>query len=47
MTTTAQAATQTPIIAIRNLQKSFGTNQVLTDINLDVDKGEVVCVIGP
>ena len=47
MTTTAQAAPQTPIIAIRTLQKSFGTNQVLTDINLDVDKGEVVCVIGP
>jgi polar amino acid transport system ATP-binding protein len=50
MTTSATASvreTGTPIIAIRNLQKSFGTNQVLTDISLDVDKGEVVCVIGP
>ena len=37
----------TPIVAIRNLQKSFGSNQVLTDINLDVARGEVVCVIGP
>ncbi|RBP62806.1 amino acid ABC transporter ATP-binding protein (PAAT family) [Brevibacterium sanguinis] len=45
-TTTAPAA-ETPLIAIRNLQKSFGSNQVLTDINLDVRKGEVVCVIGP
>ncbi|WP_216629761.1 amino acid ABC transporter ATP-binding protein [Brevibacterium renqingii] len=50
MTTSATASlreTGTPIIAIRNLQKSFGSNQVLTDISLDVDKGEVVCVIGP
>ena len=39
MTTTSHTGTKTPIIAIRNLQKSFGTNQVLTDINLDVDKG--------
>ena len=45
--TTSSRGTKSPIIAIRNLQKSFGTNQVLTDINLDVDKGEVVCVIGP
>ena len=50
MTSSATAsarATGGPIISIRNLQKSFGSNQVLTDISLDVDKGEVVCVIGP
>jgi polar amino acid transport system ATP-binding protein len=34
-------------ISIRNLKKSFGDNEVLTDISLDVDHGEVVCVIGP
>nr|WP_323127509.1 amino acid ABC transporter ATP-binding protein [Brevibacterium limosum] len=45
--TTSYSSTKTPIIAIRNLQKSFGANKVLTDISLDVDKGEVVCVIGP
>ncbi|MGC3020889.1 MULTISPECIES: amino acid ABC transporter ATP-binding protein [unclassified Brevibacterium] len=45
--TTSARATATPIISIRNLQKSFGSNQVLTDISLDVSKGEVVCVIGP
>ncbi len=45
--TTSAWATATPIISIRNLQKSFGSNQVLTDISLDVNKGEVVCVIGP
>ena len=46
-TATASHTTATPIIAIHNLKKSFGSNQVLTDINLDVNKGEVVCVIGP
>ena len=45
--TTSAWATATPIISIRNLQKSFGSNQVLTDISLDVNKGEVVCVSGP
>lgn len=45
--TTSAWATAAPIISIRNLQKSFGSNQVLTDISLDVNKGEVVCVIGP
>ena len=34
-------------ISIRNLKKSFGDNEVLKDITLDVDLGEVVCVIGP
>ena len=29
------------------LTKSFGTNDVLRDISLDVAPGEVVCVIGP
>ncbi|WP_309131881.1 amino acid ABC transporter ATP-binding protein [Brevibacterium sp.] len=45
--TTTAPDSGTPLIAIRNLKKSFGSNQVLTDINLDVRKGEVVCVIGP
>ena len=35
------------ILNVTNLKKSFGDNVVLRDINLDVDKGEVVCVIGP
>ncbi|NLV16617.1 MAG: amino acid ABC transporter ATP-binding protein [Syntrophomonadaceae bacterium] len=34
------------IIEIRHLQKSFGTNVVLRDINFSVSKGEVVCIIG-
>ncbi|MDH7794031.1 MULTISPECIES: amino acid ABC transporter ATP-binding protein [unclassified Beijerinckia] len=34
-------------IKIRNLYKSFGANEVLRGIDLDVHRGEVVCVIGP
>ena len=36
-----------PIISIRDLRKSYGDLDVLTGIDLDIDKGEVVCVIGP
>ncbi|MER7342541.1 amino acid ABC transporter ATP-binding protein [Streptomyces sp. NPDC000075] len=34
-------------IEIRGLHKSFGDNHVLRGIDLDVARGEVVCVIGP
>lgn len=34
------------IIEIRHLKKFFGQNEVLTDINFSVSKGEVVCIIG-
>lgn len=34
------------IIEIRHLKKQFGENEVLTDINFTVSKGEVVCIIG-
>ena len=34
------------IIEIKHLQKSFGRNEVLKDINFSVSKGEVVCIIG-
>ncbi|MFA7077739.1 MAG: ATP-binding cassette domain-containing protein, partial [Syntrophomonas sp.] len=34
------------IIEIRHLQKTFGSNVVLKDINFSVSKGEVVCIIG-
>ena len=36
-----------PAISIRNLSKSFGSNEVLKDISLEIGTGEVVCVIGP
>lgn len=34
------------IIHIEHLSKSFGTHEVLKDIDFSVEKGEVVCVIG-
>ena len=34
------------IIQIKNLQKSFDNKDVLKNINLDIYKGEVVCIIG-
>lgn len=37
----------TPKIKVTDLRKDFGDNHVLKGINLEVDPGEVVCVIGP
>ncbi|MEW4371839.1 amino acid ABC transporter ATP-binding protein [Paenibacillus kandeliae] len=34
-------------IEVTNLKKSFGSNEVLKDINMRINEGEVVCVIGP
>lgn len=35
------------IIQVKNLQKSFGSLEVLKDINAEIKEKEVVCVIGP
>ncbi len=35
------------MITISNIKKSFGHNQVLKGIDLNVSKGEVVVIIGP
>ena len=35
-----------PILSIQGLEKSFGPLKVLKGIDLDVQKGEVVCIIG-
>lgn len=35
------------IIQVNDLHKSFGNNEVLKGIDLVVEQGEVVCVIGP
>lgn len=34
-------------LKVTGLKKNFGANEVLKDINLEVQEGEVVCVIGP
>ncbi len=38
---------ETPVIELRHLEKYFGSFHVLNDVNLKVNKGEVVAVIGP
>ena len=35
------------LLEIKNLKKSFGDNVVLKDISLNVEKGEVLSIIGP
>lgn len=34
------------VVEIKNLKKTFGENEVLKDINLTVNQGEVLCIIG-
>ena len=35
------------MIDIKGIKKSFGTLQVLKGIDLNIDKGEVVSIVGP
>jgi len=39
--------TATPLVALENVNKHFGELHVLRDINLSVNTGEVVVIIGP
>ena len=45
--TNTSGAAATPVIELRHVDKHYGDLHVLKDINLSVDKGEVVVVIGP
>lgn len=35
------------VLELKNINKSFGSNEVLKDISVTVNKGEVVSIIGP
>lgn len=35
------------MIRLENIQKSFGKNEVLKGINLDVHKGDIISIVGP
>jgi len=35
------------IISVKNLKKSFGDNVILQNISTDIEKGEVISIIGP
>jgi len=39
-------ADDTPIIELRDISKSFGSVQALTDVDLEVHRGEVVALVG-
>lgn len=39
--------TNETLINVQNLQKSFGKVDVLKGINIEIKRGEVVCIIGP
>lgn len=36
-----------PLVSIRGARKSFGHNEILKGIDLEVNQGEVVCILGP
>lgn len=38
---------ETPMVSMRGVNKHFGALHVLKDINLDVNRGQVVVVLGP
>lgn len=37
----------TPVVSIRGARKAFGKTEVLRDITLEVERGEVAAIIGP
>ncbi|MGY1813056.1 ABC transporter ATP-binding protein [Blastococcus sp. SYSU D00820] len=36
-----------PVVRVRDLRMSYGSNEVLAGVDLDVHPGEVVCLLGP
>lgn len=41
------SATPAPLLDAVRVSKSYGSNRVLEDVSLQVNAGEVVCIIGP
>ena len=39
--------TDVPMVLAERVSKNFGTNKVLRGISLEVDPGEVLCIVGP
>jgi ABC-type polar amino acid transport system ATPase subunit len=44
---TAPAATTEPVVRLEAVHKSFGDNEVLRGIDLEVRRGEVLTIVGP
>ena len=34
------------MISVKNLKKTFGTNRVLRDIDVEIEEGEIVVLVG-
>ncbi|HKW81671.1 MAG TPA: ATP-binding cassette domain-containing protein, partial [Casimicrobiaceae bacterium] len=47
MPPSAPSSDQPPIVALRDVRKSFGDVEVLKGVSMEVPKGGVVCIIGP
>ena len=45
--TQASAPAEKPLVELNEVNKYYGTNHVLKDINLAVNKGEVIILLGP
>jgi putative ABC transport system ATP-binding protein len=43
----APGSTGTPILSARDLRKSFGLTEALRQVNLDIQPGEVLAIMGP
>lgn len=41
------SASVPPMVLAEQVSKSFGSNEVLSDISLTVSRGEVMCLVGP
>ena len=41
------ASAPEPVVSVRSLQMRYGDHDVLTDVDLDIAAGEVVCLLGP
>ena len=45
--TTSTDSKDAPLLSIRDLHKSFGELEVLSGVDIDVARGEKLCIIGP
>ena len=43
----AASGPEVPMVLAEGVSKSFGSNEVLKSISLEVKRGEVLCLVGP
>src|SRR3954468_21325814 len=44
--TAMQVTDETPVLELRDISKSFGSVQALSDVDLEVHRGEVLALVG-